>query len=68
VVQTAFLEVVIAPDIIYEETSGDLMVPEGGSVKMICRARGFPTPTITWRREDNQDLIVRDGENRAKSE
>lgn len=27
--QTAFLEVVIPPDIIYEETSGDMMVRRG---------------------------------------
>uniref|UniRef100_A0A8W7PQV2 Ig-like domain-containing protein n=1 Tax=Anopheles coluzzii TaxID=1518534 RepID=A0A8W7PQV2_ANOCL len=44
--QTAFLEVVIPPDIIYEETSGDMMVPEGGSAKLICKARGYPKPKI----------------------
>lgn len=44
--QTAFLEVVIPPDIIYEETSGDMMVPEGSSAKLICKARGFPKPKV----------------------
>jgi hypothetical protein len=61
--QTAFLEVVIPPDIIYEETSGgewilvfsslnkkttklmisiqDMMVPEGGQAKLVCKARGW---------------------------
>lgn len=34
----------IPPDIIYEETSGDMMVPEGSSAKLICKARGFPKP------------------------
>nr|CAH7751253.1 unnamed protein product [Callosobruchus chinensis] len=57
--QAAFLEVVIPPDIIYEETSGDMMVPEGGSAKLICRARGFPKPRIVWRREDGAQIIVR---------
>lgn len=31
-----------------EETSGDMMVPEGSSAKLICKARGFPKPKITW--------------------
>lgn len=59
--QTAFLEVVIPPDIIYEETSGDMMVPEGGSAKLVCKARGFPPPKIIWRREDGGDIISRGG-------
>ncbi|XP_037042508.1 opioid-binding protein/cell adhesion molecule isoform X2 [Bradysia coprophila] len=59
--QTAFLEVVIPPDIIYEETSGDMMVPEGSSAKLICKARGFPKPKITWRREDGREIIARNG-------
>lgn len=59
--QTAFLEVVIPPDIIYEETSGDMMVPEGGSAKLVCKARGYPPPKIVWRREDGGDIISRGG-------
>ncbi|XP_073947361.1 protein CEPU-1-like [Choristoneura fumiferana] len=59
--QTAWLEVVIPPDINYEETSGDMMVPEGGSAKLVCKARGFPPPKILWRREDGGDLISRGG-------
>lgn len=47
----------IPPDIIYEETSSDMMVPEGGSVKLVCKARGYPKPHIIWRREDNEDII-----------
>ncbi|XP_033150196.1 protein amalgam isoform X3 [Drosophila busckii] len=59
--QTATLEVVIPPDIINEETSGDMMVPEGGSAKLVCRARGHPRPRITWRREDGREIIARNG-------
>ncbi|XP_063928698.1 lachesin isoform X2 [Zophobas morio] len=57
--QTAYLEVVIPPDIIYEETSGDMMVPEGGSAKLICKARGYPKPRIVWRREDGATIVAR---------
>ncbi|XP_017772640.1 PREDICTED: lachesin isoform X2 [Nicrophorus vespilloides] len=60
--QTAFLEVVISPDIIYEETSGDMMVPEGGSAKLICKARGHPKPKIVWRREDGATIVSRGGQ------
>lgn len=59
--QTAFLEVVIPPDIVYEETSGDMMVPEGGSAKLVCKARGFPKPKVTWKREDGREIIARSG-------
>lgn len=52
---------VIPPDIIYEETSGDLMVPEGGSAKLVCKARGFPKPRVIWRREDGSEIILRGG-------
>ncbi|XP_014612374.1 PREDICTED: lachesin-like [Polistes canadensis] len=59
--QSAFLEVVIPPDIISEETSNDLMVPEGGSAKLVCKARGYPKPEIVWKREDGSEIISRGG-------
>ncbi|KAK1135804.1 hypothetical protein K0M31_000378 [Melipona bicolor] len=58
---SAFLEVVIPPDIISEETSNDLMVPEGGSAKLVCKARGYPKPEIVWKREDGAEIISRAG-------
>lgn len=60
--QTAFLEVVIPPDIVYEETSGDMMVPEGGTAKLVCKARGFPKPKVIWRRQDGREIIARNGQ------
>lgn len=54
-----FLEVVVPPDFIAEETSGDVMVPERGTAKLSCRARGQPPPRITWRREDGSDIVMR---------
>lgn len=43
----------------------DVLAPEGGVVQLRCRARGHPTPHITWRREDSHDILIRDGQ-RAK--
>lgn len=51
----------IPPDIVYEETSGDMMIPEGGAAKLLCKARGYPEPKILWKREDGGDIIVRTG-------
>lgn len=38
-----------------------MMVPEGGSAKLICKARGYPKPKIVWRREDGREIIARNG-------
>lgn len=38
-----------------------MMVPEGGSAKLVCKARGFPKPRVVWRREDGGEIIVRGG-------
>lgn len=54
---------VIPPDIVSEETSGDMMVPEGGSAKLICKARGQPKPRVVWRREDGGAIVARTGPN-----
>ncbi|EEB10361.1 lachesin precursor, putative [Pediculus humanus corporis] len=58
--QLGYLEVVVPPDFIPEDTSGDIMVPEGGSVKLTCKARGYPLPHVLWRREDSADIILRE--------
>ncbi|XP_033305607.1 lachesin-like [Bombus bifarius] len=57
--QTGMLSVVVPPDFIPEETSSDVMIREGGQVKLTCRARGVPTPSISWRREDGKNIIIR---------
>jgi hypothetical protein len=55
-----YLDVVVPPDIINEDTSGDVMVPEGGTVKLTCRANGYPVPHVLWRREDNVDIVIKE--------
>ncbi|KAJ0182598.1 hypothetical protein K1T71_001967 [Dendrolimus kikuchii] len=64
--QMGYLDVVIPPDFVPEETSGDVMVPEGGTARVSCRARGMPEPRILWRREDGADIVIRDS-NGAKT-
>lgn len=43
-----------------DETSGDVMVPEGGRVQLTCRAKGHPAPHVQWRREDGQEITVKE--------
>ncbi|XP_045137717.1 lachesin-like isoform X4 [Portunus trituberculatus] len=57
--QVGHLNVVIPPDIIAEESSGDVMVSEGNTVRLVCRARGYPEPRVEWRREDGRKIALR---------
>lgn len=50
---------VIPPDIIAEESSGDVMVSEGNTVRLVCRAHGYPEPRVEWRREDGRKIALR---------
>jgi hypothetical protein len=34
-------------------------VRENHNASLICKAEGTPLPTITWRREDNQNIILK---------
>ncbi|XP_063929274.1 lachesin-like isoform X2 [Zophobas morio] len=58
--QLGYLDIVIPPDIVDEGTSGDIMIPEGGNIKLICKTKGHPEPNVHWRREDGRELIVRE--------
>lgn len=53
------LDVVVPPDFISEETSGDVIVAEGGMVRLTCKAKGHPPPEVQWRREDGKDVVLR---------
>ncbi|XP_064084955.1 neurotrimin-like isoform X1 [Macrobrachium nipponense] len=57
--QVGYLNVVIPPDIEEKDTSGDVMVPEGSTVKLACKAKGFPEPRIEWRRENGKSIVLR---------
>ncbi|XP_071520503.1 lachesin-like [Panulirus ornatus] len=51
----------VPPNIIDEQTSGDITVPDGESVSLICTANGYPKPKILWRREDGDKITLRTG-------
>ncbi|CAG4949001.1 unnamed protein product [Parnassius apollo] len=46
------------PPIISDNSTRSVTVSEGGSVQMECYADGFPSPKISWRRENNAILPV----------
>ncbi|OQR70390.1 hypothetical protein BIW11_04169 [Tropilaelaps mercedesae] len=46
----------VPPDILVEQSSADVVVREGANVSLACKARGYPTPSISWRREDGEPI------------
>lgn len=58
--QMGYLDVVVPPDIINEESSSDIMAPEGGTIKLVCRVKGYPRPHVTWKREDGQEILIKE--------
>ncbi|XP_068910343.1 lachesin-like [Tenebrio molitor] len=60
-IQQGCLDVYVPPDIINDDTSGDLSVSEGENATLWCRATGHPTPRIAWKREDGQPIMIRKG-------
>ncbi|KAK3917383.1 Lachesin, partial [Frankliniella fusca] len=65
--QMGTLLVVVPPDILSNdssETSG--VAREGGSVMLRCTAVGEPEPTVSWRREDQANIVFRHEGGREK--
>ncbi|CAG5046602.1 unnamed protein product [Parnassius apollo] len=54
--QTAYLDVVVPPDILDYPTSSDQVAREGANITLRCAAHGVPTPNVVWRRESG-DLL-----------
>ncbi|KAG5676473.1 putative Mast/stem cell growth factor receptor Kit [Polypedilum vanderplanki] len=56
--QMGYLDVVVPPDILDFPTSTDMIVREGNNVTLRCAATGSPAPTITWRREGGEKIML----------
>ncbi|KAF7267513.1 hypothetical protein GWI33_019255 [Rhynchophorus ferrugineus] len=58
--QVGYLQVVVPPNIIDSlSTPSSVAVRENQNVSLTCKAEGFPTPKIMWRRGDSQEITVR---------
>jgi len=55
---TIYFSFLVPPDILDYPTSSDMVVHEGSNVTLQCAATGYPSPTITWRREDNHNIVI----------
>ncbi|XP_065204686.1 lachesin-like [Planococcus citri] len=54
--QSVYLQVLVPPKIIEDETSSDMVVRELNDVVLQCKATGYPEPYVMWRRGDGNDF------------
>ncbi|XP_076356134.1 lachesin-like [Tachypleus tridentatus] len=59
--QVGYLDVLIPPDIIVDKSTADMVTREGSNVTLECKAKGYPEPGITWRREDGEPIPLTQG-------
>ncbi|XP_065090822.1 protein amalgam-like [Ochlerotatus camptorhynchus] len=55
--QTGYLNVVVPPDIIDDQTSQDMTVTERSNITLTCVATGVPDPSIVWKRSGNERAL-----------
>ncbi|XP_048513864.1 lachesin-like isoform X2 [Athalia rosae] len=57
--QVGYLQVVVPPNILDSmSTQSTVAVRENQNVTLTCKADGFPTPKLKWRREDGEGISV----------
>ena len=66
--QSAWLSVLIPPDIDTNRTSGDITAHEHeDTARLTCHARGVPRPKIVWRREGGGKIRIRSNHHQQRS-
>ncbi|XP_062552768.1 lachesin-like [Armigeres subalbatus] len=55
--QMGYLNVVVPPDILDQQTSQDMTVAEGSNLTLSCVATGVPEPTIVWKRIGSEGTL-----------
>ncbi|XP_014608379.1 PREDICTED: lachesin-like [Polistes canadensis] len=58
--QMGYMQVVIPPDIMDDESANGLVTHEGGNLRLRCVATGLPKPTVNWKREDGRKIVLRE--------
>ncbi|CAH2003722.1 unnamed protein product [Acanthoscelides obtectus] len=56
--QFGYLHVVVPPNIDDSRSSSDVIVREGSNETLTCKATGFPTPSVKWKRDDNSKITI----------
>ncbi|VVC25593.1 Hypothetical protein CINCED_3A005931 [Cinara cedri] len=57
--QVGYLQVVVPPNIIDDESSpSSVSVRENQNLSLSCKAEGSPTPKISWKREDGNNIAT----------
>lgn len=53
------LDDAVPPNIMDEDsTTSAVAVRENQNISLVCKAEGFPTPKIMWRREDGNPITI----------
>nr|XP_031847183.1 lachesin-like [Nomia melanderi] len=57
--QVGFLQVVVPPNILDSlSTASTVAIRENLNISLTCKADGYPTPKISWKREDGQSIMI----------